>query len=81
MKADGCEICATLFLTHGSCKCGESLVQVDNGWLSKAMFCPKCENVYVLKLTKVPNKQVSENFIAQCRKEVKNKGGKKKQRW
>jgi len=73
MLVDGCRISATLFLEGGTCRCGEDLVQVNNGWLEKAMFCPKCENVYVLKLIKVPDKKVSGAFIIQCKAGIKDR--------
>ena len=71
MKFDNFEITASPFIHHAYCKCGKSLIQVANGFISKAMYCPKCENVYVLKLIKVPYKKIKEEFIAQCRRKAK----------
>lgn len=68
MKFDKFEIHAAPFICNAYCKCGNDLKEVPNGWLSKALFCPKCESVYQLKLTKVPDKMVNSEFLEQCRK-------------
>jgi len=78
MKCDNFEIAATPFIHHAYCKCGKSLVQVSNGFFSKAMYCPKCENVYTLKLVKVPAKKIGNDFIDQCREECQRKENRKK---
>ena len=39
--------------------------------MSRALYCPKCENVYILKKIKVPVKKITEEFLKQCRFEVK----------
>jgi len=70
MKFDDFEINAAPFISHAYCKCGNNLKMVSNGWFSKAMFCPKCEKVYQLKLIKVPDKKVNPEFLEQCRKEA-----------
>lgn len=59
----------SLNIEDANCKCGTKLVQVSNGFLGSAMYCPTCENVYILKLIKAPAKQVTESFLKQCRKE------------
>ena len=64
---------ATIHLLDAFCECGERLIEVSNGWFSKAGYCPKCENVYVLKLVKVPKRKVSREFLEQCRAEVKRR--------
>lgn len=43
-------------------KCHSDLKEVDNGWLSSALFCPKCESVFVLKLVKLPDAKVSPEW-------------------
>lgn len=74
MKFDDFEIHASPFITSAYCKnCHNSLKQVSNGWFSKAMFCPKCETVYTVKLIKVPEKKVNKEFLEQARKEINNK--------
>lgn len=65
------EIHAEPFLTRATCKCGNNLIEVMNGWFSRAMFCYKCENVYIIKLVKVPDKKVNEEFLEQCRESAK----------
>ncbi len=52
---------------------GMKLVEVSNGWFSRAMFCPKCENVYALKLIKISKSKVDEEFLAQAKKEAARK--------
>lgn len=72
MKFDSFSIHATLFITDAYCtnrKCRGSLREVSNGWLSRAMFCPKCEAVYMLRLIKVIDHKVSPEFVTQARKE------------
>lgn len=75
MKYNDFEIHAIPVITRAYCKeCRTKLIEIDNGWLSKAMFCPKCNNVYALKLTKVPNKKVSKGFLRQAKIQIeKNK--------
>lgn len=71
MIYDGFKIAATPFICDAYCKCGSRLIEVTNGLLSTAMYCPKCESVYVLKLIKLADKKVSEEFLQQCRNKVK----------
>lgn len=71
MIFDGFKIAASPFITDAYCKCGNRLHEVSNGLLSAAMFCPKCENVYLLKLVKLPDKKVTKEFLEQCRKKTK----------
>ena len=54
------------------CECGKSLKEVSNGLLSSAFYCPECENVYELKLVKVPSKKITKLYLEQCRKEAAN---------
>ena len=63
-------ISAHPFISDAHCKCGNSLIQVSNGLFSNVMFCKTCENVYELKLIKVPSKKVSQGFLEQARKQV-----------
>ncbi len=71
MKYNDFEIHAIPFISNAYCKkCRNKLIEVDNGWLSKAMFCPKCNNVYTLKLIKVPDKNVSKGFLRQAELEA-----------
>jgi hypothetical protein len=71
MIFDSFEIHASPYICKAYCKtCLNSLVEISNGWLSRAMYCPKCENVYVLKLVKVPQKKISEEFLNHARSEV-----------
>ena len=73
MIFDNFKIHATPFIADAYCRCGEKLVEVDNGFLSIAMYCPKCENIYTLKLIKVPNKNISKEYIIQCKEQNKRK--------
>ena len=69
MKYEGFEIHASPFITDAYCECGKRLIEVANGLLSTAMYCPKCENVYRLKLIKVNRKKASKKFLKQCRED------------
>lgn len=73
MIYDGFKIAATPFITDANCKCGHRLIEVPNGLMSTAMFCPKCEDVYQLKLIKTPKSKVTSEFLEQCRNKSKNK--------
>ena len=64
------ELHADPHIHNAQCKCGEILEEVSNGWVSTALFCPKCENVYVLTLVKLPASKVSPEFLAQAKKEI-----------
>lgn len=52
-------------------ECREGLQEVSNGILSTALFCPKCETVYQIKMVRVSDKKISKEFLEQCRKECK----------
>ena len=74
MKFDNFEIHASPFLSDAYCKrCHNSLIEVSNGWFSSAMFCPKCELVYIVKLIQVPKSKVSKEFLEQARKDAASK--------
>ena len=70
MKFKNFEIHAIPHITDAYCSCGGKLYEVPDGFLSAAMFCPKCENIYALRLMKIPN--VRKEFLKQCREAVKN---------
>ena len=70
MKFKNLEI-KTTFKLGGTCRdCHNDLKEVPNGWLSSALFCPKCEAVYEIKLVKVPKEKVTKEYLEQCRKET-----------
>jgi len=69
MLFKGFKIHATPFIEDAYCKCGEELKMVSNGLLSSALYCPKCEKIYELKLIKVPGDKISKEYLEQCRKE------------
>ena len=62
------ELHATPFISNASCKCGQELKQVSNGFFSFVLYCPKCENIYKMKMVKIPKKKISKEFLEQCRK-------------
>ncbi len=73
MQFKNFEIQASPHIMRASCtdkKCRSDLVQVDNGFFSVALYCSKCERVYVLKLFKVPVKKVSDEFITECKEHI-----------
>ncbi len=67
MIYEGFKIHSTEHIDEAYCECGKTLLEVSNGFLSRALYCPQCENVYVLKKVKVPAKKVTEEFLNQCR--------------
>lgn len=70
MICDGFQIAAMPYIHKAYCRCGETLKEVSNGLLGRAMFCPKCEKVYCLKLVKVPDSKITKEYLEQCRKEA-----------
>jgi len=58
------------YCTNKQCKKKPELLEVSNGFLSRALFCPNCKSVYVLKLEKVPRKNVTKQFMEQCLEDV-----------
>ena len=58
MQFEDFELHAEPVVTNAVCrKCRNNLIEVPNGWLSRAWFCPACEFVYVLRLAKLPAKK------------------------
>jgi len=70
MIFDGFEIHFFERITDANCECGNRLTEVSNGWISAALFCTKCENVYILKKIKLPKKKITKEFLTQCRFEI-----------
>ena len=70
-------ITAETHIVDAKCKCGNYAREVSDGLLSSALYCPHCEAVYQLKMVKVPDKKVTEEYLEQCRKEMKRRYGKK----
>ena len=62
------EVRAYPVIEKAVCKCGHYCEVVSNGFLAEAMFCPKCETVYELRMIKVPDKKVSKEYLEQCKK-------------
>ena len=70
MIYDNFKLVAFPHITDAYCKCGETLREVSNGFLSTSMYCPRCENVYQIKLIKVPPSKITEKYLKQCREET-----------
>jgi hypothetical protein len=70
MNYEKFRIVASPYITDAYCECGNSLKEVSDGWFSSAMYCGKCNNIYKLKLIKMPKNKINRKFIAQCKKEV-----------
>jgi hypothetical protein len=73
MIFDNFKIAASPFIADAYCKCRNRLHEVPNGLMSVVLYCPKCEDVYELKLVKLPKSKVSEEFLNQCKDKVKSK--------
>ena len=56
------------FCNNPKCKTKPTLVEVSNGFLSIALFCPACKSVYLLEL--VRQLKVPKDFLLQCFDEV-----------
>lgn len=72
LEFDKFSIAAIPHIVDAYCECGRTMREVANGFLSRAMFCSKCENVYQLKLVKVPKKKISAEYLEQARAEAKS---------
>lgn len=73
MIFDNFSLRAEPFVQDARCKCGNDLKEVSDGFFSAVWYCPKCENIYQLKLIKTPAKKVSERFLKVCRERAKKK--------
>jgi len=71
MKFKNFRIHAEPYIMDAKCNCGQKLKEVSNGFLSSVMYCPFCEEIYELKLIKIPKKKISKEFLEHCRKESK----------
>lgn len=71
MIFDNFKIAASPFIADAYCKCGNRLQEVKNGLMSVVLYCPKCEDIYQLKLVKIPKSKVPEEFLNQCKDKVK----------
>lgn len=69
MKFKNFRITAAPYL-EGRCKCGAILKEVGDGFHSSALFCPRCEKVYTIKLVQVPAKKISADYLEQCKREA-----------
>lgn len=70
MNFGGFEIHAIPVIERARCRhCRGKCHPVPNGFFEKALFCPKCEIVYQIKMIKVP--QVPEEYLEQCRSMAK----------
>lgn len=59
---------AEAYCTKKGCKRkgnGE-LIEVSNGFLSRAFFCPECQTVYGLELRPISPKKISKEYLQQC---------------
>lgn len=52
-------------------KCRGDLIEIDNGWFSKAWWCPKCEKAFVLGFVKIknPDRKVIDAQLAEIKEE------------
>lgn len=74
MIFDDFRIFAIPHITEAYCKdCGTELKEISNGFASVVLYCPKCENIYQLKLVKTPKKKIHKEFLEQCRKKNRKK--------
>jgi len=72
MIFDNFKIAASPFIADAYCKCGNKLHEVPNGFMSIVMYCQKCEDVYQLKLVKMPKAKVPRDFLEQCKSKLKS---------
>lgn len=58
------------YCTNKECKKRGELTEVSNGFLSRALFCPNCESVYLIKLVRVQPKKITPQYLENCRKKI-----------
>ena len=63
------------YCSNKRCKKKPELMEVSNGFISRALFCPDCKSVYVLKLERV--EKVSKEFLDQCLDQLEHENRKK----
>jgi hypothetical protein len=63
------------YCSNKRCKKKPELMEVSNGFISRALFCPDCKSVYVLKLERV--EKVSKEFLEQCLDQLEHENRKK----
>ncbi len=55
------------------CKTKPEMLEVSNGFLSRALFCPACHSVYILRLELVPKTHKNyKEFKQQCLDELRH---------
>lgn len=55
----------------GSCRhCRCDLKNVPNGWFSEALYCYKCDLVYIPKLVALAKDKVNKGEVAKLRKKI-----------
>jgi len=67
------KIGASPYVYDAYCECGKQMIEVSDGFLSSALYCSQCENIYKLKLVKIPKREVGIEYLKQCREEAKKK--------
>jgi uncharacterized Zn finger protein (UPF0148 family) len=63
------------FKMHGATceKCGCDLTEVYGKHSPVYFFCPVCKDIYTVKLSKMPKKQVSDDFLKYCEEQQRKK--------
>ncbi len=54
-------------------ECAIELVEISNGLLARALYCPKCSAVYTIHIKKLRADRVNKEYL----KELKEKHGKR----
>jgi hypothetical protein len=70
MKGKNFRIVSFPKIIEAECECGSYMNTVPNGILMEVQFCSVCENVYELRLVKIPKGKIKKSFLKQCRKKV-----------
>lgn len=74
MTFDGFKIIADAHIIDATCRqCHHDMSEISNGWFSSALFCPHCDSVYVLKMIRVSDGNVTPEFIKQAKEEIQRK--------
>lgn len=50
-------------IMEATCKCGNFMEEMDNGFLSAIYYCEKCKAAYEPKMVKIPIKRLSKEFV------------------
>ena len=72
MKFKNFSLQATPIIQNPRCNnCGSILTEMSDGFFSSVWYCPLCDNIYKLKLVKIPDCRITKEFLKHCQDKIK----------